>query len=544
MRRSVTVIVAAALACSGGGCESDGSFELVLALPDDPALRPIGMTTVTVVMTEPGAQPVATTSVLDGEGFSVGDFGAAAAVRIEVQLRDVTNRLVGVGETAEPVDLVANAARVVEIPVRRPFIYASDGATLRSLDPTLDSTDGAFQGEIIGVGVPRVMISVGGDRLAVVGATSVTVIATDTNLPVGEPIALPATARDAAAIPGTRRIAVAHDQGIAIVDLDAASFQNAVVGAIDRVTVGPSTDGRLLAYGLAGRVAPALNPLASCAGSSKLFVIDVDAPLATLPIAFAEPVADLAAAADEPGNLYAALPCSDRVARVDDRDGALADFAALEHPAAVAVAGGRVIAAGTGSSAPHCVNAAGAAVACAVDAPTGKCPPSGPAPANSVDYVTDGAHLIVESIPIAGGAPSTVDLPGRRETIFDVGDPAKQHAQVLHAFGAVPLDLVALPGGQQVGVVTTSNYYIQQLTTGVPPATTISLPCLDATTSDWLVIDLSAASIAQRVRTSCELVVGPADDFAEWDCDVPPLGEDSTSGDYVPVSIGALYGAR
>ncbi|MEO8705054.1 MAG: hypothetical protein ABI867_33685 [Kofleriaceae bacterium] len=544
--KATLLLTVAALA----GCATEGSFDLVLSLPDDPELRPNGMTTVTVVLTQGEEQPIATTSVLEGASFSAGDIAAADNVRIEVQLRDVTNRLVGVGEATEPVDIVAGEITTVTIPVRRPFVYASNGAALFSFDPTLDPTDSKFQSTLMGVTSPQVAVSVGGDRLAIVGSSQISVFATDTNRPVGSPIALPGTTRDAAAVPGTRKVAVATDRGISIVDIDSGAVANAMVGPVDRITVGPAADGRYLAHGLVGRVTPEVNPLATCTGSSSIVTIDVDAPSDATPRVLPEPVADLAAAPDSVG-LFAALPCSGKVVRLQGSIDAgstdtptFMDFATLPHASVIAVTGGRVYAAGTAPSTPHCVASNGVDAACQTDAPTGRCPPAGPLPANSVDYVTDGAHVIVQSIPLAGGMPVTLDVPGRRETIFDDDDPAKQHAQVLQAFGTVPLDLVALPGGQQVGIVTKSNYYIQQLTNGVQ----VVLPCIDATTADWMLLDLASSSIAQRVRTSCALTVGPAspppDGFPNWKCDVPPPGERSSFGEYVPLSVGALFGAR
>jgi hypothetical protein len=530
------------------GCNAAGSFDLVLTLPSAPELRPTGMTTVTVVIQSGEDQPVATTAVLDGNNFSVGDLAVAKDVHVEVQLRDVTNRLVGVGEASQNVDIVAGKSTQLEIPVRRPFVYASNGAALFSFDPTLDPTDSKFQGQLMGVSVPQVAVSVGGDRLAVVTSSQINVFATDTNKVVGSPIVLPGTATDAASVPNTRKIAVAHDNGISIVDIDSGAVATTMVSGVERVTVGPGADGAAVAHGLVGRRQPDTNPLVTCDGSSAIVSIPVDSPPATATAKpTSEPVSDLAAAPENVG-LFATLPCSGRVVKVqgDIEGGAnpmFADFAMLPRAAAVAVAGGRVYAAGTNPSQPHCSNSNGNPVACTADSPT-ICPPTGSPPPSSVVYVTEGAHLIVLSIPLAGGMPIELELPGRRETIFDADDPAKQHAQVLQAFGVVPLDLVAMPGGQQVALVTTSEYYIQELSDGV----SIILPCLDATTADWMLLDLASSSTAERVRTSCALVVGPASQppngFPNWQCDDPPVGERSSFGDYVPTSVGALFGAR
>jgi hypothetical protein len=59
-----------------------------------------------------------------------------------------------------------------------------------------------------------------------------------------------------------------------------------------------------------------------------------------------------------------------------------------------------------------------------------------------------------------------------------------------------------------------------------------------------MLLDLASAAVAQRVRTSCALTVGQSDIFDSWECDEPPIGERSSFGDYVPRSVGALFGAR
>jgi hypothetical protein len=532
------VLLLCAAASSVLACTGEGSFDLELVLPTDPTLRPTGMTTVTVVMTSGDNPPVSTTSVLEGSVFTAGDVAVADDVRIEVQLRDVSNRLVGVGETADPIDIVAGESTSVSIAVRRPFVYASNGSALFSFDPTLDATDGMFQGQLMGVTGPRVVVSVGGDRLAIVSATQINVVATDTNKPVGSPITLTGMTRDATYVPGTRSVAVASDQGITLVNIDTGDkTATTIAGGVDRVTVGPTSDGRFLVHGLIGRVEPAVNPLKTCTGTSSIVSYDVAAPpVSAMPKALPEAVSDLAAAPENVG-VFATLPCTGKVVKIqgelDTGNPTFADFATLPRAAALAVAGGRVIAAGTEESDPQC------SPSCQPDSSTA-C--SGPQPASKVNFVRAGAHLIVLSIPIAGGMPIKIDLPDRRETILDMGDPADSHAQVLHSFGIVPVDLVALPGGQHVGIVTTSNYYIEELQdqgTGL-----IILPCLNATTADWLLVDLATTSIASRVRTSCSLEVGNADLFPDWKCDLPPPGEQSAFGEYTPVSVGALFGAR
>ncbi|MDB4957202.1 MAG: hypothetical protein JWO36_4771 [Myxococcales bacterium] len=522
------------------GCTTSGSLELELTLPTAPDLRPAGMTTVTVLATSPDMPQTANTSLLSGNSFTAGDLPVDTNVQINVLLRDVSSRLVGVGQAPDPVDIVGNQATKVSIPVRRPFIYTSNGTNLFTFDPTLDPRDPKFQNQLSGLASPQVAVSLGGDRLVVAGPTQLQVIDTATHKVTGTPIALPAgaTVADVAAVPGTHRVAVAHSLGISIVDIDTAMVQTAMVGAIDRVTVGPTAAGKLYAYGLVGRASPASSALASCTGSSSLVAVSVDSPAVTSPHALGQAVSGIAAASDRP-MVFATLPCVGQVARIDGDPTTeistlmLTKISSLDNAAVLAVAGDRVLAAGTKASTAMCSGGA-----CG---PTTKfaCPETN---GNRLSFVTEGAHMIVQAIPLDASAPIVLELPERKETMIDQGDPAMQHAQVLHSLGIVPLDMVVLPGGQYVSIITKSTYYIERL--DLTAGTTL-LPCMLSTTGDWLLLDLASSSIAQRVRTQCMLTWTPANSvFAPWSCETPSDAEKSTVGDYMPTSVGALFGVR
>lgn len=527
-------LIACLAACSS---EGTGSLELTLTLPTDPDLRPAGMTTVTVTATEPGGPPMSTTSVLVDGRFSAGDIPIGADVQIGVVLRDVSNRIVGVGQAGHPVDIVGDQPTQLAIPVRRPFVYASSGSALVSFDPTLDPRDPRFQGTLAGITAPRFTISVGGDRLAVVTDSQVHVVETATNAIRGM-IPVPAGTRDAAAVPGTAKLAVAHAAGITIVDLDTSTAVTADVGPVDRVTVGPGGDGALVAYGLVARVAPPdlPPPMGACDGSSSLVRVAIDSAAASAPIELGEAVSDLAAAPDG-GLVFATLPCAGQVARlasdIDIAGVTLEKVSDLERASALSVQGDRIYAAGTATATPYC-----GTTACNASTQVA-CPAT---QSNAAIYASEGARLVVQSISFDGERPIVLEIPGRRETIIDIEDDARQHAQVLKAMGAVPIDLVTLPGGQYLAVQMESRYYIASLTSGFETL----LPCLDVSTSDWLLVDLASASIAQRVRTYCNVdAVGQPAIFSDWDCDLPPEGErNALPLDYQPGSLGALFGAR
>lgn len=520
-----------------GGCMPEqGSLELSLSLPTETTLRPTGMTTVTVTATFPGESPITSTSVIQDGRFTASELPLGDDVQIGVVLRDVSNRIVGVGEAGQTIDLVAEATEIT-IPVRKPFVYAAGAAPLVSFDTTTDPRLDAFQGMVPGVTNPLFSISVGGDRLAVITASSLLVIATDTNAVTGT-ISIPAAPRDATAIPGTHKVAVAHASGITIVDLDTSNVATAAVGPVDRVTAGPNEAGVLFAYGLVGRVPPSElpPPMGGCTASpSSIVAIEVDNPTTRAPKPVGATLADIAAAPDA-ARLVAADPCSGQVVRVTGDPtaevGTLAaeNIAAIERAAVLTVAGNRIIVAGTDTSVPFCEGP-----------PLGTCsassaPSCTATPQNDLGYADEGATIIVASISLDGTDIIKLVAPDHRETMLDENDGAEQHAQVLKALSIVPLDLVTLPGGQFVSVIAQSKYFIVAL---LP-----DLPCLDAMAEEWMLFDLASSAVAHRIRTFCEVeAVPPLVTFPDWKCGDPPTAEQSKV-QYHPTSVGALFGAR
>jgi hypothetical protein len=521
-------------------------LDLELTLPTEPDLRPppfVGMApamgTVTVLATGPEIAPFEVTTALTGSSFKAGEIDVANHVQLKVLVHDVSNRLVGLGEAPELVDIVGEEKKTVTIPVRKPFIYASSGSALYTFDTTLDPRDTKFQGKLPGV-APTAGVTVGGDRFVVAGGTSLQIIETATHKVIGNPITLPGAINDLAPVPSMKKVAVAHASGIAIVDIESGMVTNAAVGAVDRVTVGPAGDGRMVAYGLVGRVAPPDLPpqLVACTGMSSVVAVFVDAPAVTAPKPLGGAVSAISAAPSQAA-VFAALPCAGQVARIDGDPTSevaqltLMKMSTLSYAAAVAVLGDRVYAVGTKPAVAMCTMGG-----CTPTSSTA-CPETSN---NRVGYVSEGARLLVQSLPAAGGPDVTVELPERRETMLDTGDGARSHAQVLHPLGSVPLDLVALPGGRYVSVVTRNSYYIESAT---DTTFGVILPCLKTSTADWLLVDLASSSIVQRVRAHCMITnVRPGALFPNWACDEPPEAERSTQGDYIQTSVGALFGVR
>jgi hypothetical protein len=526
------------------GCLGTGSLDLALSLPTEPDLKPTGMTTITVLASSPDIDTVANRTVLTGTSFKAGELPVGNNVQINVLLHDVSNRLVGLGEAPELVDIVGDEKKTLSIPVRKPFIYASSGTALYTFDPTLDPRNDKFQGRISGLTSPAAGVSVGGDRFVVAGGTSLQIIETATHKVIGNAITMPGVVNDIAPVPSAKKVAVAHASGIAIVDVDTGAVMNAPTGAaVDSVTVGPASDGRMVAYGLVGRVAPSENPLMPCMGSSSVVAVFVDSPAAASPKPLGAAASSIASAPGQP-IVFAALPCVGQIARIEGDPSSevaqltLSNVSPLANAAAVTVLGDRVFAAGTKPSQPFC--AAGTCNSLSSTA----CPDQ--MGGNKVSWVTTGAQVLVQSIPLGGGSAIVLTLPERRETMVNTDDMAESHAQVMHPLGTVPVDIVALPGGQYVSVVMRNSYYVESLYDAANFL--YILPCIKATSADWLLVDLASSSIAQRVRTSCMITAvrtGSNVYFKNWACGEAPEGEVNKQGmPYIPTSVGALFGAR
>jgi len=530
------------------GCFGTGSLDLELTMPTEMDLKPTGMSTITVLASSPEIGTVANRTVLTGSSFKAGELPVSEDVQINVLLHDVSNRLVGLGEAPELVDIVGDEKTTLTIPVRRPFIYAAGSSgtatSLYTFDPTLDPRDMKFQGKLAGLATPQVAISVGGDLLVVGGGNQLQQVDTATHKVTGMTVTLPAALNDVAPVPSEKRVVAATAMGISIVDLATAQVTNAMVGPVDRVAVGPAADGRMVAYGLVGRV-PATDlppPLGTCMGSSSIVAVFIDAPAVTAPKPLGAAVSAIAAspsaAKPNAGAVYAALPCTNQVVRIDGDPTSevaqltLVKLSDLKNAAAIAVQGDRVWAAGTEPSTPSCLTGpctATSSLAC-------------PETTNArVSYVDQGARLAVQSIPAAGGPATTVVLPERRETMIDTMDPSHQHAQVLHPLTSVPLDLVTLPGGQYVAIVMKNSYFIDSTFDGLQ----YILPCLKVSSADWLLVDMASSSIGQRVRPHCMITnMRQGAYFSSWACDDPPEAETAKQGDFTPLSVGALFGAR
>jgi hypothetical protein len=316
--------------------------------------------------------------------------------------------------------------------------------------------------------------------------------------------------------------------------------------SVDHVTVGLGSGSSYVAWGLVGAVTTPVGPLDTCSGTSSLVSATIGGAGTLTQISLADPTSDIAASVTTT-DVYAALPCagsgSGEVAEVST--GTENVMAALPRAAVVAVSGDTVFAAGSQPSMPVCYDSNNNPTTCmAGDSQT--CPEQTTS-GSVVAYAMTGASLVLTSFPVGNGSAATMlALPEQLETMVDPDEDADQHAEVLHAMSLGVLDLVVLPGQQYVSLVTTNSYYTLEFGIGNGGDSQLIIPCLAATTNNWMLLDLESASVAQRIRTNCDLTVGSGGSavFPDWVCADPPAGEAPAQGSYTPTSVGALFGSR
>ncbi len=500
---NAAVLIVSAGLVSACGTETTGGIELVLSLPASGDLRPTGMATVAVGITQADGVENISTTPLDGMRFDAGDVALDEPIRLRVELRDNTSRLVAFGLVEETI-LPDRNQQTITIPVRKPIIYVSSERTVGTLDPTYDGLDPKFQGTI-GNTTASIAFPIDGTELAVVTGTSLQRIATADHKPVGSAIDLKVTgAIDAARIPGQRRIVVAAAGGLVLVDVDTGEIRAlATAPKPDRVAVGGTAETGFTAYALIGRVAPATGT-GTCTGSSMVLAYSIDQPT-ELPATIATgQLSDIEASGDA---VFGANPCNGAVTRLDAGMPRL--MSTVSGASALAIEGSRLWIAG---SAPRA---------------TGQ-----------------GARIRIASVRLDGTDPQDVTLAPKAEVMTYDFDSQNELSLNIHADTLVPIDLAVLPGAQYVALITRMDSH---RAARFDPATGSKvIPEMNATVHDLVLADPQTGAIQQRIRARCvlTLIAKTNAEFADWSCITASGAESPAAGESTPTTIGALYGGR
>ncbi|MDQ3369288.1 MAG: hypothetical protein M3680_28000 [Myxococcota bacterium] len=475
----------------------------MLALPPAGDLRPTGMATVAVGITSEDGIENVTTTPLDEMRFDAGDVPLGEPIRLRVELRDNTNRLVAFGLVEDAI-LPDRSEQTITIPVRKPIVYVSSDRPVGTLDPTFDGLDPKFQGTL-GSTAGATAFAIDGSELAVISGTSLHRIATADHSAVGSPIELGTiVVSDATRVPGERRLVVASSEGAApgvlVVDLDSGEVRKLTPMATARVAIAGSAATGFTVYALGGRVAPPVGT-ASCTGSSMVVAVALDAPAETpAPIATGQ-FSDLAASGDA---VFGSNPCNGMVTRLDP--GLPKVMVTVGGAAALATEGSRLWIAG---SAPKTMN--------------------------------QGARIRISSVRLDGTDPQEVTLPPKAEVMTYDFDQASELSLNIHADTLVPLDLAVLPGAQSVALITQMNSH---RAARVDNFGSKVIPEMDAVVHDIVIADPQAGSISQRIRSRCVLTLinRTNAEFPDWSCIMPSGAETPLGGPSIPRTVGALYG--
>jgi hypothetical protein len=489
-------------------------------VPDATELQPAGAETLTLIARVAGEAPRATTAEIgDGASIDLGDLPVDEEIWLSAELRTAQEQLVGFGRAAGPIAVRAEADTEATIPVRRPFVYlAGAGTRLVSLDASVAGS-ATYQGQVAVSGTPAVVADVAGTDVAVVSTTgALAYVATSTHAASELPGAsLAGTPLDAAATPDGAFLVVGHGgtPQVSVVEVATGDVRVAAVpAAADRVAVTRGNDGGWWGVALIGRA----QTDTGCA-SSRLVTFPLDDPETAAVIDTGLGLSDVAGDV-RGGMVLVADRCGDRVLRFDPIAGELDTTSPLmDIPAPTSVAADDGHAWAVGHDLETTTN-------------TSEVP----------DGIID-AWLVLGSADTATGEAEVDALPPVVEAFVatDLDYPDQSVTQQLHANDVTAEDLVILPGGQHLGLLTRAVIHGDAV---VDPFFGVIIPELDVTTREYWLLDAATRVFVQRVRPECTIAVGPCDiDFTcTWRClaDIDP----AQAGTFTPTGFAALFGAR
>ncbi len=519
----VAIAIAGAIA---GGCGT-GNVEVVLDVPDDATLAPDNAATVTLVTQRPGEPARASTSVIADDGsFELGKLPVAQDLAVSVILRSNAQRVVGYGRAADLVDVSARDAVLVDVPMRRPFAYATGAPNrLAAFDTTLDSAQREFQ-RVIDLPESSELVAASGGDVFVIddagGATRARRIDGATHQPDSATIALPAGVRDAAATSNGRWLVVGYASGMAIVDVPRGTLTTTeMTGGVDRVTISVTATGELRAVGLAGRrtICGAASqflsvtlPVAADADPGSAEITDAGAPLADI-------------GGDETDvELVAIDPCADALVRYSGGEVGAIKLADVPDPTAVAMMGGQAWALG---SVPGVEDTNGTSDL-------------------SDDTTTAAAHLVLVSAAVDGTTTSTAALPPVTQVVagYDGAMPLALSRDI-NAKVVNPRDLFAVPPGDQVAILYDADFHAPALFQTDPIfGSREVIPEMTVHTSEYELLNASGGAPSQRVLARCDLTEDGMGAVDSWRCQPAAGAFVPMVGTFTPGNLAVLYGAR
>ncbi|MCA9677999.1 MAG: hypothetical protein KC464_23440 [Myxococcales bacterium] len=519
---ATALVAGLGLAAAVPGCTAEGSVSLHFDVPDDPALRPGGAASLTLVTQIDADAPRATTTQIGADGqVDLGDLPVADEVWLSAELRSAQGQLVGYGRASAPLAILADADVEATIPVRRPFAYiAGAGNRLVSVDASLGRSAG-YQTQVALPGSAEVVADVAGTDLATVSAQgALAYVSTATHGASSLPGAqLGPSPTDAIATPDGAYLLVAHagtSPQVSVIEVATGQVKVAPTPmAADRVATTRGSDGGWWGVALLGRATVDTG----CPGS-KLAVFRLTDPETATVIDAGAGISDVGGDARS-GLIVLADRCGNRLLRFDPVSQAIDQAAivdGIKAPTALAVLDGHVWAVG------H-------------DRLTTTSP-------EIPDGVID-AWLVVASADLDGDPSQVMELPPIVERVLaeNADYPDQDLVQDLHANWVEADDLAISPSGDLLALTLSTILHGDAL--GDDGFGGVLIPRVDVTTQEYWLFDPSTTVTNQRIRTSCVADEGPCGAFClvpDWSC-LPDI-DASVSGTFAPSGIAVLFGAR
>lgn len=546
-RVSAPALFAALTAVLGTACIFEGGVEIDFLWPDDLALAPSSeqIAEVTLVRSAPGEPVTRTVRRMNGNGeVDMGTIEAGDGLRLAVELRSSTQRLLGYGSAPAPIDLDPGGSVAVSMHVRRPFVYMTHadevdagGAVTPSavdvFDSTLDTLGGQYHGSMSLVTGAVVSATTPDGTTLILGAPAPPpasdgwalyfVATSDHQTALRDPLGLRQKPSDLVVSPSGRYAVVAHGEaevgGLSVIDLQdpdpVTGYSFVGLGQVDRVVVAPvAADSDLeRAYAL-------IDQSFECnvAGvQSRVVAVALDAPATGGPsIAFGGLIRDIAASSQEPF-VVVANGCENKVEKIDPGVGVdRADLGPVPDVTAVAVIDGKVW--GVGS-----------------------------------DEILGGLgrQMSLVSVEIASGEVTALELPlleerGTTDTFNNEGDVAFRQ---IVADTIQVIDLAVLPGAESIALMTHGEFVAEDVYGTINSQSVLVLPSMRITNNEYLLIDTATNSLVQRTRASCQIDILTANAMVGegWMCEdgdpLVPYEEGGPTG-FVPTSLSVLYEAR
>lgn len=318
MPRARLSAFALALAACG-----QGSVEVVLTLPEEPAAQPEDVAQVTLVAERVDGDPVTLTAPVRGGRFDLGELPVDDYRRMTVELTGSAGGMVGYGRAETPLAVSADGDVTYQIPVRRPRTYAAGPtpeATLEAPDTAarprllrIDRGGAVIRTDVVPLPAGRSpsLVAAAGVDLFLAAGGMIFRLDSSIDAVLDAPLAtINGTVIDLAGSPDGRFLVAAAGAELTVIDTGSGNTRTITApGPIGAVTIAREPDGTMSAVAL---VDPA-RVASQCGAMSSLFLTELGVTEAgSRGIPLGGGVADIAGTSERPFVAAAEL-CGNRV---------------------------------------------------------------------------------------------------------------------------------------------------------------------------------------------------------------------------------------